>query len=136
MYVSAAALSHCNSINRPPPVNKRLRNPLVPSSPFATIGKMPATRRSKKTKTQQPRETSPHVQTSTSRGPRPVYFWKPHETPYGVFSQWYDEAFTAPIDGVEMTFSTAEQYASFLPFPFPFPEAKRGDGGGRVAVGT
>lgn len=29
---------------------------------------------------------------------QPVYFWRPDEQPYGIFSQWYDSPFE--VDGV------------------------------------
>ncbi|KAI9760512.1 MAG: hypothetical protein M4579_001597 [Chaenotheca gracillima] len=40
-----------------------------------------------------------------------IYFWKPHESPFGIFSQWYKGAFkeTRP-DGIEIAYETAEQY--------------------------
>jgi len=48
-------------------------------------------------------------------GTGPVYFWKPHEVPFGIFSQWYEDEFTAPFDGEEMRFGTAEQYVHYYP---------------------
>ncbi|RPB04146.1 DUF1768-domain-containing protein [Choiromyces venosus 120613-1] len=46
-------------------------------------------------------------------GTGPVYFWRPHEVPFGIFSQWHEEEFTAPFDGEEMRFGTAEQYMMY-----------------------
>ncbi|CAZ86078.1 unnamed protein product [Tuber melanosporum] len=46
-------------------------------------------------------------------GTGPVYFWKPHEVPFGIFSQWYEDEFTAPFDGEQMRFGTAEQYMMY-----------------------
>lgn len=46
--------------------------------------------------------------TTTTTGP--ICFWKPHEVPYGIFSQWYASTFTAPNpNGTTTTFNTAEQ---------------------------
>lgn len=36
----------------------------------------------------------------------PVYFWKPHETPYGFLSQWYMDDFE--VDGV--TYASTEMW--------------------------
>lgn len=45
-------------------------------------------------------------------GTGPVFFWKPHEEPYGIFSQWYQAPFTAPDSNSSraFTYNTAEQY--------------------------
>ncbi|PWW76583.1 DUF1768-domain-containing protein [Tuber magnatum] len=51
--------------------------------------------------------------TPVDDGTGPVYFWKPHEVPFGIFSQWYEDGFTAPFDGEEMRFGTAEQYMMY-----------------------
>lgn len=42
----------------------------------------------------------------------PIFFWKPHESPHGIFSQWYTVPFTAPSpDGNgTTTYSCAEQF--------------------------
>ncbi|KAI5845273.1 hypothetical protein DFP73DRAFT_477018 [Morchella snyderi] len=42
----------------------------------------------------------------------PVFFWKPHEVPYGIFSQWYEAPFTAPepMGSGTATYNTAEQF--------------------------
>ncbi|KAH0613000.1 uncharacterized protein H6S33_009380 [Morchella sextelata] len=42
----------------------------------------------------------------------PVFFWKPHEVPYGIFSQWYEAPFTAPdpTGTGTVTYNTAEQF--------------------------
>ncbi|KAL9046939.1 MAG: hypothetical protein Q9214_000365 [Letrouitia sp. 1 TL-2023] len=46
----------------------------------------------------------------------PIFFFMPHENPYGFLSQWYECPFTAPsIDSAAepMTFTTAEQYMMY-----------------------
>lgn len=35
-----------------------------------------------------------------------IFFWKPDEEPYGVFSQWYPSPFV--VEGIR--YETAEQY--------------------------
>ncbi|RPB16240.1 DUF1768-domain-containing protein [Morchella conica CCBAS932] len=88
---------------------------------------MPRTTRSKKPKHRtssrpKPKPTAPTADAaaaSSSAGADadaddtgPVFFWKPHEVPHGIFSQWYEAPFTAPDPSGSgtVTYNTAEQF--------------------------
>lgn len=46
----------------------------------------------------------------------PVFFWMPHEHPYGFLSQWYPAPFTAPSPSPSsppMSFLSTEQYMMY-----------------------
>lgn len=46
----------------------------------------------------------------------PIFFWMPHEHPYGFLSQWYPAPFTAPSlspSAPAMSFLTTEQYMMY-----------------------
>lgn len=83
---------------RPPPLPPP--SSLLHPAAMARKAKNPARRR-------RTPAAPPILPSSTS----PIFFWKETEVPYGVFSQWFVAAFTAPSpdDGTIMTFDTAEQ---------------------------
>ncbi|KAH8155740.1 uncharacterized protein LAJ45_00750 [Morchella importuna] len=84
---------------------------------------MPRTTRSKKPKHRtssrpKPKPTAPTADAAAASSSAsaddtgPVFFWKPHEVPHGIFSQWYEAPFTAPDPSGSgtVTYNTAEQF--------------------------